>query len=356
VSDSFNYEALIVARQSRGRAQAEVAKAAGVSQGLMSKVENGLRPLSLEQAEKVAEHLGYPVTLFYEPGPIREGRSGCLYHRKRKTLPAKTLDRLDGRMAIRLINTRHMLNGLELVGERTFHTLDPDEFGGPENVASALHRAWRVPSGPIRNLVALVESAGAIIVTSPFGTHKLFGMSQWTTRDHPLFFLNADTSTEELRWTIAHELGHLTMHAIPTSGDPEQEADAFAGEFLAPRSLILPDLQGLTFGRLPALKMHWRLSMKALIKRAEVVSAINRPDAVRLYKQYSARRWNNAEPYPLSSEPPTLVCEAAHVHLLEHGYTMQELADAVRLTETELQHELLSDIGPGAPSLSLVRE
>ncbi len=234
MSDSFNYAALIVARESRGRTQAEVARAGGISQGLISKVESGVRPLLLEHAEKVADYLGYPVTLFYESGPILEGKSGCLYHRKRKTLPAKTLDLLQGRMGVRLINTRHLLHGLEIVGERTFHTLDPDEFGGPESVAIALRRAWRVPAGPIRDLVALVELAGAIIVMSSFGTQKLFGMSQWTTRDHPLFLLNADTPMEELRWTIAHELAHLTMHGTPTSGDPEQGADASAGDFLAP--------------------------------------------------------------------------------------------------------------------------
>ena len=356
MSDSLNCDALLLARESRGRTQAEVASATGVSQGLISMVENGVKSMSPEQAERIAEYLGYPATLFYEPGPLREGKSGCPYHRKRKTLPAKTLDLLDGRMGVRLINARHMLNGLEIFGERTFHTLDPDEFGGPEKVAVALRTAWRVPVGPIRDLVALVESAGAIIVMSSFGTHKLFGMSQWTTRDHPLFFLNADTAMEELRWTIAHELGHLTMHATPTSGDLEEEADAFAGEFLAPRSLILPDLQSLTFGRLPALKMHWRLSMKALIKRAEVIGAINRQQAVRLYKQYSARRWNNAEPYPLPEEEPTLVREAARVHLDEHHYTMRDLADAVRLQEDELRRELLGDTGTESRGLSLVKD
>lgn len=355
MSDSFNYAALIVARESRGRTQAEVAQAAGISQGLISKAENGVRPLSGEHAEKVADFLGYPVTLFYESGQILEGKSGCLYHRKRKTLPARALDLIEGQMGIRLINTRHLLHGLEIVGERAFHTLDPDEFGGPESVAMALRRAWRIPSGPIRDLVALVESAGAIIVMSSFGTRKLLGMSQWTTFDHPLFLLNADTPMEELRWTIAHELAHLTMHGTPTSGDPEQEADAFAGEFLAPRSLILPDLQGLTFGRLPALKMHWRLSMKALIKRAEVIGAIGRQEAVRLYKQYSARRWNNAEPYQVSLESPTLVHRAAQVHLEEHGYTLRELAAAVRLTEDELRRELLGDVWSKPQPLSLVR-
>jgi transcriptional regulator with XRE-family HTH domain len=46
MTDSFNYAALIVARESRGRTQEEVARAVGISQGLISKAENGLRPTS----------------------------------------------------------------------------------------------------------------------------------------------------------------------------------------------------------------------------------------------------------------------------------------------------------------------
>ena len=354
MNEPFNPAVLTSARNSRTRTETDVAKATGVSQGLISKVENGVRVPSRDDTAKIASYLGYPLALFYEPGPVDTGRSPCPYHRKRKTLPATILNTINGRMSVRLINIRRLFHGLEMEGDRTFHTLDPDEFGSPERVAQALRTAWRVPYGPIRQLVTLIESAGGIVTSSSFGTAKLFGMSQWTTTDHPLFFLNADTAMEELRWTIAHELGHLTMHGFPTSGDLEAEADAFAGEFLAPRSLIFPDLKQLTFGRLPALKMHWGISMKAVIKRAEVIGAIDRAAATRLYKQYSARRWNNAEPYSLPHESSSLIREAARVHFEDHGYSLIELADAVRLSEAELRRELLETHAAPLP-LSIVR-
>ncbi len=349
----FNPEALIVARESRGETQTSLAAAIGVQQGFVSKAENGVYALADEQAEAAGRFLNYPPSLFYESGPILQGKSGCLYHSKRKTVPAKIANRLDGVMAVRLVNARHLLNGLELLGERSFHQMDPDEYGSPQAVARALRTAWRMPDGPIRDLVKLIESAGGIILMRSFGTQKFFGMSQWTTVDQPLFFLNSDVSMETLRWTIAHELGHLVMHAMPTSEDLEMQADAFAGEFLAPRRLILPDLKGLTFSKLPALKMHWRLSMKALIKRAEALDAIDRDSAVKMYKQYSARRWNFAEPYPLPIEEPTLIQSATSVHLRDHGYTVEELAKAVRLAKGEFVTEF---IGENAPQgLSLVR-
>jgi Zn-dependent peptidase ImmA (M78 family)/transcriptional regulator with XRE-family HTH domain len=344
VTDSlqqFNPEALIVARDSRGETQTSVAAAIGVQQGFVSKVENGVHGLSAEQVDAVGHFLNYPPEFFYESGPILQGKSGCMYHSKRKTVPAKIVNQIYGVMAARLINTRHLLHGLELVGQRSFHVMDPDEYGSPEAVARALRTAWRMPDGPVRDLVTLIESAGGIVLMRSFGTQKFFGMSQWTTVDQPLFFLNSDVPMDVLRWTIAHELGHLVMHSMPTSEDLEVQADAFAGEFLAPRRLILPDLKNLTFSRLPALKMHWRLSMKALIKRAETLGAIDRRSAVKLYKQYSARRWNFAEPHALPIEQPTLIYSAAKVHLGDHGYTIGELAKAIRLSKEELLSEFL---------------
>jgi Zn-dependent peptidase ImmA (M78 family) len=143
---------------------------------------------------------------------------------------------------------------------------------------------------------------------------------------------------------MAHELGHLTMHAAPPDGDPEEQADAFAGEFLTPESLLRPDLRRLDFNRLPTLKAYWRISMKALIKRADVVGAINHASATRLYKQYSARRYNVQEPYPLASERSTIIPEAIRVHLEQHGYTRGELAEAVLLRVDEFERDLMGSI------------
>ncbi|HWC34116.1 MAG TPA: XRE family transcriptional regulator [Mycobacteriales bacterium] len=354
MTGTFNPEALIVARESRKKTQAQLADSVDISQGLISKFENGVLIPPAEQLARIAACLGYPLSFFFEPGALREGKSGCLYHRKRKTLPAKTLNEIDAKMAVRLLNTRRLLNGLEIDGERMFHTMDPDEFGSAAAVAQALRVAWRVPHGPIRNLVTLIESAGGVVLTAPFGTHKLFGMSQWSARDRPLFFLNADTAMEELRWTLAHELGHLTMHGVPTAEDLEAQADEFAAEFLTPKAQVLPDLRALSFARLPALKMHWRITMKALIYRAEATGAISRQQSVRLYKQYMARRWNNAEPYPLDAEEPTLITAAAAVHMNDHGYTGPELAEAVRLTYEEFYDEFLQQPRERRTGLSVV--
>lgn len=74
--------------------------------------------------------------------------SNCLYHRKRKTLPAKVLNRVNATMLVRNVNVHHILNGIEISAPRHFHSLDLEDFGGsPAVAARALPTAWRLPTG-----------------------------------------------------------------------------------------------------------------------------------------------------------------------------------------------------------------
>ena len=353
MTKEVNSQALIIARESRGKSQEDVAVAAGLTQGAISRAENDAFNLAPENVELIAKFLDYPPSLFYEEGRLRDGSSMCHYHQKRKTLPAKILTRVNATMFVRVVNLRHMMSGLEIVAARSFHAMDIDEFGSPAAVANALRTAWRLPEGPIADLTGLLESAGAIVILSPFGHRKLSGMSCWPTRDNPLFYLNAEMSMADLRWTMAHELGHLTMHGSPTPNDSEAEADAFAAEFLTPARSIAPELKGLTIHRLGPLKTKWRISMKALIHRADSLACISRADAVRLYKQYSARKFNIEEPYEIPAERPTLAAQAAQVHLTEHGYSPKELRDALRLTADGDYYEV-TGLSKGRGNLSIV--
>lgn len=349
MSGTLNWEVLVVARESRGMSQAGLAEKAQTNQALISKAENGVAELPEDVLRRVAGILEYPVELFYEWGRVREEGSACLYHRKRKTLPATILKRLDGRMFIRNINLRRLLGDLDIEGDRIFHTLDPDEFNGSAaEVARALRSMWRIPPGPIQNLTALIESAGGVVLFAGFGTRKLFGMSCWTTRSNPLFFLNGDIPMADLRWTMAHELGHLTMHRLAPDVDPETQADAFAAEFLAPAAQISADLFDLRFDRLGPLKGFWRLPMKAIIKRAMDLGRIDSAASVRLYKQFSARGYNTHEPYEVPSERPALAKAAIDVHLGEHEYSVGELAKAIRLEPQDFEI-LMQEAGAEMP-------
>ena len=196
-------------------------------------------------------------------------------------------------------------------------------------------------------MITLVEAAGAVVVLRDFQSPKLDGMSAWSKTIPPLFFLNSANPVDKTRWTIAHELGHLIMHNRPTEGDPEDEANDFAQEFLTPRDEVLPDVRRLNFTRLPALKNYWRVSMKALITTADKLNALPKGKIKSLNVQYSRAGYNqpNGEPWPLTSETPSVLKDAIEVHLRDHGYTIPDVARVVHLTTEEFSEKY--DVGGG---------
>ena len=71
------------------------------------------------------------------------------------------------------------------------------------------------------------------------------GLSQWAT-DSPVMMVNDRAPTDRLRLTLAHELGHVCLHSDQLGGDPEDEANAFAAEFLMHGDLIRSELRNLS--------------------------------------------------------------------------------------------------------------
>lgn len=80
------------------------------------------------------------------------------------------------------------------------------------------------------------------------GNQRVDGLSQWTA-DHPVIVVNSANPTDRIRWTLAHEIGHLVLHREDSTDDMEKEADAFAAEFLMPEILIRSELANLTLGK-----------------------------------------------------------------------------------------------------------
>src|SRR5439155_20247362 len=174
----------------------------------------------------------------------------------------------------------------------------------PRTVAQLVRSLWKIPRGPIPNLVDVIESAGGVVVFRDFGTQKLDGMSCWPRKGPPLFFVNASIPMDRARLTLAHELGHLVMHATPPPRDPQGEANVFAFEFLAPHAELIGDLRRLRFGLLPELKAHWRLSMNAIVMGAKRAEALKENQLRSLFVQLSRRGYRTSEPYPLTPEEP----------------------------------------------------
>jgi Zn-dependent peptidase ImmA (M78 family)/transcriptional regulator with XRE-family HTH domain len=325
----FNREMLFLARESRGLTQTELAAAVGISQAEISKFENGIKIPSDLQVKSISEVLRYLVPFFFLEESVRSFGSGCVYHRKRKSATDTKLTQLLAMINVKRIQIRHLLKSVESKAPYTFEALDLDEFqGGPPEVARALRALWQLPPGPIHNLVRAIEDAGGIVIRCDFGTSKVDALSQWLPGACPIFLVNDSIPTDRLRFTLAHEIGHIVMHRMPTV-DMEREADKFAAELLMPENDIRAHLSHVDIPKLAAMKQYWRVAMGALLYRAADLKTIDERRKSYLWFRMGQAGYRTHEPVEIPPEEPTLLNELLEVHRDSMGYGQAQIDSVV---------------------------
>lgn len=161
------------------------------------------------------------------------------------------------------------------------------------------------PNRPISNLTHLFEQNGGFAFLAPFISQKLDAFSRWAEFDieRPMIIIAGGLTSDRIRYSIAHELGHLVMHS-PAKGYKvtklEKEANNFAAEFLMPKDIIKHDLTSpITLTSISRLKQKWGVSLQALIYRAYDLNLITDRQYHYLFSQLSAKGWRKREPKEL---------------------------------------------------------
>ena len=150
-----------------------------------------------------------------------------------------------------------------------------------------------------------------------------------SVRDLPsCIFLNSTVPPDRMRLFAAHELGHVIMHRIPMN-EIEEEANAFAGEFLVPERAFKRSMLGqrITLEWLARQKAFWRVSMAFLLYRACLLNLITRHQSEYLWKRLSALGWRTREPAEtdFSYERPTIFPGLVRFHSEDLAYSVDEL-------------------------------
>jgi Zn-dependent peptidase ImmA (M78 family)/transcriptional regulator with XRE-family HTH domain len=335
MSKLVNAEMITLARESRGITQGELASAVGVRQGTISKYESGLITPPDDDLKKIAKELNYHVSFFLQNDSVRGVGSTCLYHRKRQSMPVRELRIIQAKVNIVRMQMARLIRGVEIQTENVFPRMDVEEYeSGPEEIAALVRKSWQLPPGPIAHMVNAIEDVGGVIFRWPFGNRKLDAISQCVPGLPPLFFVNSQAPNDRVRYSLAHELGHVIMHRVPTP-DQEREADRFAAEFLMPAKDIGSFLRPLTVQKAAAMKSFWKVSIAALVKRSFDLGKISESYYRKLFTQLSKLDYRTAEPVELPDEEPTILRDIIGVHLKDHHYSTQELAAALSIYEKE---------------------
>ena len=297
----FNSEMLVLARMAREMTQGELAEAARTTQGRVSKIEHGLQEPPREVVNALARVLAYPSEFFYQRGHIHG--LPLRYHRKRSQIPRKTLDRIHAEVMIRTLHVERLLRGVEAQNVREIPEIDVDEYeGAVEEIARAVRAQWQLPRGPIADLVSVLEGAGAMVIPCEFRVSEVDAIGMRLPNLPPLLFVNLSLPTDRLRFTLAHELGHLIMHRLPHP-NMEEQANRFAAEFLMPAEDIRPQLYRVSLPALATLKRVWRVAMSALLVRAKNLKTITQRQFVLLWQELGRLGYRRREPAELDLAP-----------------------------------------------------
>jgi Zn-dependent peptidase ImmA (M78 family) len=320
----INGERVRQARELRGMTQAELADRMDVSQSLLAKIETGFVQPSEETLDVLVATTGFP-SAFFRQQPVDFPLGSLLFRARVATTASEKwkayrFAQILFELALKL---GQQLNEIPLVLPRI--------SGNPSDPVEPTDAARRArsdlgfsPDIPIENLTREIERKGVLVLALPMQLTGIDAFAVWagTDKPRPVIVLSADAPGDRQRWSMAHEIGHLVMHQAPegTLSQIEHEANQFAAEFLLPeiamqRELTVP----ITLTGLAQLKLRWKVSIQALIRRAHDLAIITDRQYRSLFEQLGSYGWRIREPINLDipAERPRALREMAEV--LSHG-------------------------------------
>jgi Zn-dependent peptidase ImmA (M78 family)/DNA-binding XRE family transcriptional regulator len=294
-------ERLRQVREMHRLTQADLAgQVVGLTQPRLSRLEQDLTEPDDELVETLAAVTGVRSEFFHrEPAPDLHGHSPQFRSRTRLPSSARAAALQWGRLVA------EEYERLRAAAQRIPVRLVPQLAATPAEAAAYARREMGFCADePLPYLVLALERAGVTVLGLPYAVDGLDAFCAWRDGD-PVIAVLADAPGDRLRFSVAHELGHLLLHTARKLDSAEREADRFAAELLTPLRAIGPAMPAtVTLRGLTMLKSQWGVSVKSLVRRAREVGAVDRQRSTSLYRQMSARGWNRAEPGYVPVEKP----------------------------------------------------
>lgn len=287
----------------------------GLNQSRLSRIEKNLAPVDDELVALLAVELRVTVSFLRRPDPEPlSAHSPQFRARSRLTQSSKN-------SAMQWACLSHeALEEIRKFGSRIPVKLPRLLGADPSSAAHAI----RILLGfdllqPLPYLLLALERIGVTILGLPYYDDAIDAFCAWKDGE-PIIAVLGRRPGDRIRYSVAHELGHLVLHADPrlggssTSREIEDEADQFAAELLTPREAIARAMPKTpTLNNLAMLKTQWGVSIKSLVRRARELGTIDQERAISLYKQISSRGWNRLEPGHVPVEKPRAFRKLAEI-------------------------------------------
>lgn len=298
-------------REMHRMTQADLVKEVpSLTRSRLARIEKDLAPIDEESLALVAAVTGVSLVFFSRPpAPGFSVLSPQMRSRSRLTQGEKVA----ALQWARLVDEEYQnLRG----GTRALPvSLRPVPGATPEEAAAEARRTLGFSADqPLPYLILAAERVGVTVLGLPYAIETLDAFCAWRSGE-PVIALLGGVPADRVRFSVAHEIGHLLLHRPGQAGPRvEAEADRFAAELLTPlaalREVMPPNP---TLSALVMLKTVWGVSVKSLVRRAKELGAVDGDRALSLYKQMSARGWHKREPGYVPPEKPRALRKMAEI-------------------------------------------
>ncbi len=214
---------------------------------------------------------------------------------------------------------------------------------GVERAAAEVRGRWELGTGPVVNLLGLLEDKG-IKVYETRGIEGFEGLSGRFGR-YPFVAVSVDFPPDRVRFTAAHELGHV-MCDFSAAESPESECHAFGAAFLLPRAALerrfTTTRRKVTMGELGEIKETYGISLQAIMYRAHALGFISGRQLRAFRETIKARGWIVEEPVAYTGKE-----RATRFRRLLHYAVAADILDLARAAEMAgvAADELAKEIG-----------
>ena len=338
----FRGDRLREAREARGLTVSALADLLNLSRVSVGRYEKGVVSPPLEVVGHLTEVLRVPAPFLFKPGPVvsdtlfyRSLVSNTKVSRLRAERKYGWLKQLFG--YIRGFVRTPPANMPALSAPSDPFSID-DSF--IEAAAMLARSEWGLGSGPISNVMLLLENNGIVVSRSFADSPHMDGYSSIDEYSgQPFAILASDKGVAvRSRFDLAHELGHLLLHRnVPSAyiRNPvnnkllESQAHAFAGAFLMPEQAFANDLWVVTLDSLKDLKSRWLVSIGAMLYRAGNLGWLTDDQRRSLWINYSRRGWKRCEPLDdeIEVETPRMLSRALKMIVEKGGVSPSRIVE-----------------------------
>ena len=224
-----------------------------------------------------------------------------------------------------------------------------------EEVAKSVRDGWDLGNRPLDNLVQTAEDRGVVVISWHDESGRFDGLSG-TCGAYPVTVINTNRSSDRIRFSLAHEIGHLVMDTSTVSVKNEERfAHRFAAALIVPAKHAYLELgtkrDRLDWGELMMLKRKFGLSMAAWVTRAKDLGVINQYQHTLMFKDLSRRGWRKQEPVEYLGDEEPLQLKQMALRAVAEGLTSPDRISSVcpsclddAVDETESDHLTVRDL------------